>query len=615
MGSGLLGIAVRLARAPPRFRRPLIRNVVDAGLAINSGLLGSTKAEMAHLGWHCACSCSGSSCECLLGSQPLIPIRESCFVFLALLDNEMRADERDEFVDWKGRKASSEVHGGIRAASLTCVAEVLENLVFLSCATNFVAYFKISMHYPTAVAANMVTNFMATSSLLTILAGFLADSFLTGFTTFIFSCVVELLGLIILTIQLHSKSLQPPNHRTPNKYHAAVLYFGLYVMAAGVGGIRASLQTHGADQIDRGNQRLVAAYFNWYFFSSCTGNLVASTVMIWVEENLGWRWSFKILIATLSLALAVFVSGLRLYRYKLPRGRAFTRIFKVDELGARNRKASSAEICRRFDVDSEGITCAANGRLPKKYKFLDKAMADDTVSTTEVEETRAFIGLIPIFASTILMNCCLAQLQTFSVEQGAFMDRTIHNFTIPTQSLMVLPLTIMLVWIPIYERFCGGLRDKPRARSGRISEPLPRIGVGLALASGSMAIAAAVEVKRRRAAANDGVALSVFWLEWQYLLLGVSDILTLSGMLEFFYSRAPGSMRSACTALAWCSKSMGYFLSSALVSAINSATGRLGREWLGGNDLNRQRLDLYYALLCVLNFLNFLNYIFWAKRY
>ncbi|XP_030454743.1 protein NRT1/ PTR FAMILY 4.2 isoform X1 [Syzygium oleosum] len=528
------------------------------------------------------------------------------------MDTEMRADERDEFVDWEGRKASSEEHGGIRAASLACVVEVLENLVFLSCATNFVEYFIISMHYPTPVAANMVTNFMATSFLLTIFAGFVADSFLTRFTTFIVSWIVELLGLIILTIQAHSKSLQPPNHRTPNKYQAAVLYFGLYAMAAGVGGIKGSLQTHGADQLDHGNQRLVSAYFNWYFFSLCTGGLVTSTVMVWVEENLGWRWSFKILIAALSLALAVFVSGLRLYRYKLPRGSAFTRIFKVLASAARNRKASSAEICRRFDVDSEGITSAVNGRLPKKFKSLDKALADDTVSTSEVEETRTFIGLIPIFASTILMSCCLAQLQTFSVRQGTFMDRTIHNFTIPTQSLTVLPLTIMLASIPIYERFRGGLGDKPR---GRIFEPLPRIGVGLALASGSMAIAAAVEVKRRRAATDDGVALSVFWLEWQYLLLGVSDMLTLGGMLEFFYSRAPGSMRSACTALAWCSTSVGYFLSSVLVSAINSATGRLGREWLEGNDLNRQRLDLYYALLCVLNFLNFLNYIFWAKRY
>ncbi|KAF8014683.1 hypothetical protein BT93_H0480 [Corymbia citriodora subsp. variegata] len=529
----------------------------------------------------------------------------------------MRADERDEFVDWKGRKANSEEHGGIRPASLTCVVEVLENMVFLSNATNLVAYFTGTMHYPTAVAANMVTNFMGTSFVLTIFAGFISDSFLTRFTTFVVSCVVELLGLIIMTIQAHSKSLQPPSQRTPDKSQAAVLYFGLYAMAAGVGGVKASLPTHGADQLDHCNQRLVSAFFNWFFFSLCTGGLVTVTVMVWVEENLGWRWSFKILIVALSLALAIFVSGLRRYRYKLPRGSAFVRIFKVLTSAARNRKASSAEISRRTGANSEvGDALAANGRHPVKYKFLDKALADGTVSVSEVEETRAFIGLIPIFASTILMNCCVAQLQTFSVEQGAIMDRIVGDFRIPTQFLAFLPLAIMLASIPISERFRGVVGDKPRAKTSRIFEPLPRIGLGLALASGSMAIAAAVEAKRRRAATGDnGAVLSVFWLAWQYLLLVVSDMLTLGGMLEFFYSQAPGSMRSVCTALGWCSTSMGFFLSSALVSAINSATARFGREWLGGNDLNRARLDLYYALLCVLNFLNFLNYIFWAKRY
>ncbi|KAI3418288.1 uncharacterized protein J3R85_013897, partial [Psidium guajava] len=526
----------------------------------------------------------------------------------------VRADERDEYVDWQGRKADSEDHGGIRPASLTCAVEVLENMVFLSNATNFVAYFIGTMHYPTAVAANMVTNFMATSFLLTVFAGFVSDSFLTRFTTFAVSCTVELLGLIVLTIQAHSKSLQPPDHRTPYKYQATVLYFGLYAMATGVGGIKASLPTHGADQLNHGNQRLLCSFFNWFFFSLCTGGLVSATVMVWVEENLGWRWGFKISIAALCLALAIFVSGLRLYRYKLPRGSAFARIFKVLASTARNRKASSAEISRRTDENSEVDTFAAHGRLPKKFKFLDKALADDNVSAGEVKEARAFIGLIPIFASTIMMNCCLAQLQTFSVEQGSVMDRTIRNFKIPTQSLAVLPLTIMLAAIAVYERLRRMLGDKHFARAARIFEPLPRIGLGLALASGSMAIAAAVEANRRGAAAH-GAVLSVFWLAWQYLLLGFSDMFTLGGMLEFFYSQAPGSMRSACTALAWCSTSMGYFLSTALVSVINSASGRFGRELLGGDDLNQARLDLYYALLCVLNFLNLLNYLYWAKMY
>lgn len=70
---------------------------------------------------------------------------------------------------------------------------MLENMVFLSNATNFVAYFIGTMHYPAAVAANMVTNYVGTSFLLTVIAGFISDSFLTRFTTFVVSCTLELL--------------------------------------------------------------------------------------------------------------------------------------------------------------------------------------------------------------------------------------------------------------------------------------------------------------------------------------------------------------------------------------------------------------------------------------
>lgn len=207
------------------------------------------------------------------------------------------------------------------------------------------------------------------------------------------------------------------------------------------------------------------------------------------------------------------------------------------------------------------------------------------------------------------MNCCLAQLQTFTVQQGHIMNKGIGNFTLPTQSLTVFPLIIMLASISLYEIFSTKV-------SGKTSPfpPLWRIGMGLSIASGSMAAAAVIEA-RRRSEAQNGTQLSVFWLGWQYLFLGVSDMFVLGGMLEFFYSEAPSSMRSMCTALSWCSTSMGYFISSILVTMANMVTQRLGGKWLGGKDLNHTRLDLFYALLCVLNFLNLLNFIYWAKRY
>ncbi|KAM3731450.1 hypothetical protein ACB098_12G164200 [Castanea mollissima] len=504
--------------------------------------------------------------------------------------------EREEYVDWRGKKADPRKHGGVRAASFVCVVEVLENLVFLSNASNFVVYFLMSMNYKPAEASNMVTNFMGTSFLLTIFGGFISDSFITRFKTFIFFCSIELLGLILLTVQAHEPHLHPAMGRRPSGSQTAILYAGLYAMAIGVGGVKATLPAHGADQLDHSNQRLISAFFNWFFFSLCTGGLISVTLMIWIEENLGWDWSFKISVIVLSVTLFIFTIGFSFYRYKLPGGSPLSRIFKVFTSTARNWKLSPIE--------------RVNGQSHSKFKILDKALIDSTVTATEVEETKTFLGLLPIFATTILMNCCLAQLMTFTVQQGNIMNRTIHNFKIPTQSLTVFPLIIMLASIPLYEQFVRIFGNQ----KAKMFQPLRRIGLGLALASGSMAVAAIVEVKRREAAENN-VILSVFWLGWQYLLLGVSDMLTLGGMLEFFYSEAPDSMRSMSTALSWCSTSMGYFLSSVLVGIVNSVSGKYGQPWLGGKNLNQTRLDLFYTLLSILNILNLLAYIYCAKRY
>ncbi|GLT75745.1 hypothetical protein SLA2020_474440 [Shorea laevis] len=239
-------------------------------------------------------------------------------------------------------------------------------MVFLSNAINFVAYFLKSMHYPAAQASNMVTNFMGTSFLLTIFGGFISDSFFTRFTTFIVFCTVELLGLIILTVQAHEPQLQPAMNTRPSGIEAAILYSGLYAMAIGVGGVKASLPAHGADQLDNGDRRLISAFFNWFFFSLCAGGLIAATVMVWIEENLGWNWSFKISVLVLTLAFCIFTIGFPFYRYKRPAGGSpLTRIFKVLASTARNWKMSTAET-----VSEDGVPeiNRANGRLRDKFK-------------------------------------------------------------------------------------------------------------------------------------------------------------------------------------------------------------------------------------------------------
>lgn len=57
----------------------------------------------------------------------------------------------------------------------------MERLTTLGIAVNLVTYLTGTMHLGNATAANNVTNFLGTSFMLTLLGGFIADTFLGRF--------------------------------------------------------------------------------------------------------------------------------------------------------------------------------------------------------------------------------------------------------------------------------------------------------------------------------------------------------------------------------------------------------------------------------------------------
>ncbi|KAL2231340.1 UNVERIFIED_CONTAM: Protein NRT1/ PTR FAMILY 4.3 [Sesamum indicum] len=286
---------------------------------------------------------------------------------------------------------------------------------------------------------------------------------------------------------------------------------------------------------------------------------------------------------------------------------------------------SPSELYEINEKDSEST--ASRIAHTEQFRCLDKAaiLPPNTepspwkvCTVTQVEEVKVLARMLPIIASTIIMNTCMAQLQTFSVQQGYRMDPHLGSFRVPSASIPVIPLLFMIILIPIYDRlFVPFIRKFTKHPSGVTQ--LQRVGVGLVLSALSMSIAALVEVKRRnRSLKNPLRPISLFWLAFQYGIFGIADMFTLVGLLEFFYKEAPEGMKSLSTSFTWISLSFGYFLSSVFVDCINSVTKRIApsrQGWLHGQDLDRNNLNLFYWFLAILSGLNFFNYLYWATWY
>ena len=74
--------------------------------------------------------------------------------------------------------------------------------------------------------------------------------------------------------------------------------------------------------------------------------------------------------------------------------------------------------------------------------------------------------------------------------------------------------------------------------------------------------------------------MSLFWLAPQFLLLGVSDVTSFTGLLEFFNTEVPRGMKSIATALFWCDLGLASLMATLLVEIVNMVTRHLLRDRL-----------------------------------
>ena len=112
----------------------------------------------------------------------------------------------------------------------------------------------------------------------------------------------------------------------------AVLYLSLLLAALGSGGIRPCVAAFGADQFveeDPKHPKKTWVYFNWYYFALGASILLATTVLVYIQDNVGWSWGLGIPTIVMALSIIVFLIGYPLYRNLDPAGTPYTRVLQV----------------------------------------------------------------------------------------------------------------------------------------------------------------------------------------------------------------------------------------------------------------------------------------------
>lgn len=239
-----------------------------------------------------------------------------------------------------------------------------------------------------------------------------------------------------------------------------------------------------------------------------------------------------------------------------------------------------------------------------------------------MEELKAIIRLLPVWATGIVFATVYGQMSTLFVLQGLTMDAEIANsgFEIPAASLGIFDTLSVIFWVPIYDRIIVPVARKLTGHKNGLTQ-LQRMGTGLFISIFSMLAAGILELVRLRYVRRHDlyeetvIPMSIFWQVPQYFLIGCAEVFMFIGQLEFFYEQAPDAMRSLCSALQLTTVALGSYLSTLLVTIVTRISTRGGKlGWIPDN-LNYGHLDYFYWVLAVLSVVNLGVFLVVAQWY
>ncbi|KAL9227356.1 hypothetical protein vseg_003052 [Gypsophila vaccaria] len=541
-----------------------------------------------------------------------------------------------------------EKKGGWRAIKFILANETFEKLASMSLVANITVYLRTKYNMDGILLINVVTIWGGSSNILTLLGAVLSDAYLGRFSTLVIGSLASMVGMGGMALGAGVPKLRPPRCRpgvdciaaTPAQLSA--LFIALLLLAIGSGLIRPCSIAFGADQFDTSTEKgrtQLTRFYNWWYFSFTISLLIALTAVVYVQTSISWVIGFGIPTICFALSIIVFLLGCHTYIYKQPQGSIFIDMVKVVVAAFRKRNDTvkiSGDVVFYDPIIEESSTNIVKLSRSNRLKFFDKAaiirdpseVNSDGVpvnnwrlcSVQQVEQLKCLIGILPVWFAGILCFVAMDQQNTFGILQAMQMNRKVgKSFVIPPGWIGLMSMVALSIWIVIYERVVITLWKKWSKRTDVRLSIKTRVRIGIIMSILSMIFGAIVETKRRKEALKAKTfdsPLSIGYLTPQLILTGLTEAFAAVSMMEFFTTQMPEQMRSLAGSVFFISLSMASYLSTAIVNIIFSTTkNEEGLAWLGGHDLNKNKLDLFYTIIACIGVFNFFYFTFFGSKF
>ncbi|KAL5729152.1 hypothetical protein ACHQM5_002141 [Ranunculus cassubicifolius] len=537
----------------------------------------------------------------------------------------------------------SKQKGGLRTMPFIIANEAFEKVASFGLLPNMILYLKGGYHMSTASGISILSLWGSASHFLPIVGAFISDSYMKKNKN-----QIGLFGMVLLWLTAMIPQARPPkcdpslhNCKSPTSGQLTLLFSAFVFMGIGAGGIRPCSLAFGAEQVDtEGNpkkKRALQTFFNWYYASATVSVLIALTIIVYVQDHLGWKIGFAIPAICMFLSGFFFMLATSRYIKAKPNKSLFTGFAQVTVAAIRKRNVPLPKYVE------DGYYHHASGSkmvVPsEKLRFLNRAciirsrekdLTSDEIATnpwslctvTQVEELKALLKVLPMWSTGIVMSLSM-NAHSFPLLQASSMDRHLTSgFEVPAGSFTMFMIATIVIWLPLYDRLIVPVLAKITRKPYGIGLK-QRMGIGIVVICLSSVVAAIVEHNRRRNAISQGFSenpqgvldMSAMWLVPQYCLGGIAEAFYAVGQNEFYYSQFPNSMSSIATSLFGLGMAFGNLLGGVMVRVVDDATKGEGKDsWVSSN-INKGSIDYYYWMLAVIGVINILYFILCSWAY
>ncbi|PKU87146.1 protein NRT1/ PTR FAMILY 5.8 [Dendrobium catenatum] len=521
------------------------------------------------------------------------------------------------------KEAAMASQGLSKPCILVIVVASVERFAYKGVSSNLVTYLTGgNVKMSASAAAKTVSSWNGVTSMLPLISSVLVDAYWDRYSTITSSSLLYIVGLVGLTSWALLDAWMP----------IYTLFLPLYLISIGQSGYNPSLQAFGADQLEldedcreeeKANKK--SSFFQWWYFGICTGSLLGNSTMSYIQDNFGWGLGFSIPAVAMALSVTFFLCGSRFYVHKQ------TKVQKksLDGIIKAAMAYFSKFVSPNISLPSQNDEFVELELQQKSLRedFEDSKTSDAFVLSIDKSPgiAKMILKLLPIWIVLLMFAVIFQQPATFFTNQGMVMKHNIGRSIVIPPAMLQSAITISIVMLmPLYDKLIIPL-SRLITRNDKGITVLQRIGIGMLLSIVAMVVAAFVEMKRLEISKREGPfeepdsmkkQLNIFWLLPQYILLGVSDIFTVVGMQEFFYSQVPKTMRTIGIGLYLSVFGVGSFVSALLISMVEMFTTNSGKDssWFS-NNMREAKLYNYYWLLALLASLSFFMFASVCKYY